>query len=92
MPDIGDNTNVGINLKWLIQLVVVVAMAVYGFWQLHDRIAQLERSLTNSITKIEAIEYERKIEDEELKEAMEAQLSWFEKELNLNPLSWGKKK
>ena len=87
---IGDSMLVTINLKWLIQLVVVVAMAVYGFWKLHDRIAELERSLTESVTKIEAIEGERKIEDKELKKAMEEQILWFEKELNLNPFSWGK--
>jgi len=89
---IGDSMLVTINLKWLIQLVVVVAMAVYGFWKLHDRIAELERSLTESVAKIEEIEDERKIEDEEFKKAMEEQILWFEKELNLNPFSWGKGK
>ena len=88
---IDDAMLVTINLRWLIQLVVVVAMAVYGFWKLHDRIAELERSLTESVTKIEAIETERRMDDEEFKKAMEAQISWFEKELNLNPFSWGKK-
>ena len=88
---IDDAMLVTINLRWLIQLGVVVAMAVYGFWKLHDRISELERSLTESIAKIEAIETERRIEDEEFKKTMEAQISWFEKELNLNPFSWGKK-
>ena len=89
---IDDGIMITINVRWLIQLVIVVAMAVYGFWQLHARIAELERSLTESIEKIESIEYARNLEDEEFKKAMEAQISWFEKELNLNPFSWGKNK
>ena len=89
---IGDSMNLTISVKWLLQLVVIVAMAVYGFWQLHDRIAQLERSVIVSIGQIEAIEQERHLDEQEFKKAMEAQLSWYEKELNLNPLSWGKKK
>ena len=42
---IGDSMSVTINFKWLIQLIVVVSMAVYGFWKLEDRIQQLEGSL-----------------------------------------------
>jgi cell division protein FtsL len=32
------------------------------------------------------------IEEEKKLSAMEEQLDWYKKELNLNPLSWGKKK
>ena len=42
MPDIGDNTNVGINLKWLIQIVVVSAVAVWGYFGLTSRLSQAE--------------------------------------------------
>jgi len=36
---------------------------------------------------------EKHIEEEEVKiTQMQEQLKWYEEELNLNPLSWGKKK
>ena len=37
-----DDTSLGINLKWLIQIVVVAAMAVWGYFGLTSKIAQLE--------------------------------------------------
>ena len=35
---IGDSMSLTINFKWLIQLVIAVAMIVYGWWQLEARI------------------------------------------------------
>jgi len=37
-----DETSLGINLKWLIQIVVVAAMVVWGYFGLTSKIAQLE--------------------------------------------------
>ena len=42
MADLDDNTNLGINLKWIIQIVVVSAMAVWGYFGLTSRIQQIE--------------------------------------------------
>ena len=39
---LNDNTSLGINLKWLIQIVVVAAMAVWGYFGLTSKISQLE--------------------------------------------------
>tara|TARA_A100001515_G_scaffold41208_1_gene32415 strand:+ start:1042 stop:1368 length:327 start_codon:yes stop_codon:yes gene_type:complete len=39
---ISDNTNLGINLKWLIQLLTASAIAVWGYFQLISRISQAE--------------------------------------------------
>ena len=38
------------------------------------------------------IEDERKIEAEKNLVSLQEQLGWYEKELNLNPFSWGKKR
>ena len=89
---IGDSMSVTINFKWLIQLIVVVSMAVYGFWKLEDRIQQLESSLDTAMEQLLVIEEERKIEAEKNLNSLQEQLGWYEKELNLNPFSWGKKK
>ena len=42
MGELNDNTSLGINLKWLIQIVVVSAMAVWGYFGLTSRIQQAE--------------------------------------------------
>ena len=89
---IGDSMSVTINFKWLIQLIVVVSMAVYGFWKLENRIQQLEGSLDSAMVQLLVIEDERKIEAANNLADLQEQLGWYEKELNLNPFSWGKDK
>ena len=89
---IGDSMSVTINFKWLIQLIVVVSMAVYGFWKLEDRIQQLEGSLDTAMEQLLVIEDERKVEAAQNLADLQEQLGWYERELNLNPFSWGKKK
>ena len=42
VPKLNDDTSLGINLKWLIQIVVIAAMAVWGYFGLTSKIAQLE--------------------------------------------------
>ena len=39
---LNDDTSLGINLKWLIQIIAVAAMAVWGYFGLTSRISQLE--------------------------------------------------
>ena len=42
MESINDDTSLGINLKWLIQIVVVSALAVWGYFGLTARLSQAE--------------------------------------------------
>jgi uncharacterized coiled-coil protein SlyX len=89
---VGDNTVVSINLKWAGQVLILVAGLVYSYLQVENRIRELERRVELSDTNIEDL-VSKHIAEEEIKIAkMEEQLDWYEKELNLNPLSWGKKK
>ena len=39
---INDDTSLGINIKWLVQIIIVAAMAVWGYFGLTSRIYQLE--------------------------------------------------
>lgn len=41
-PKVNDDTSLGINLKWLVQIIVVAAMAVWGYFGLTSKISQLE--------------------------------------------------
>jgi uncharacterized coiled-coil protein SlyX len=89
---VGDNTVVSINLKWAGQVLVLVAGLVYSYLQVENRIRELERRVELADTNIEEL-VSKHIAEEEVKIAqMQEQLEWYQKELNLNPLSWGKKR
>ncbi len=89
---VDDNAIISINIKWLIQSVVVIAGLVYSYVQVENRIKELERRVELADTNIEEL-VNKHIAEEEVKiSKMQEQLEWYETELNLNPLSWGKKK
>jgi uncharacterized coiled-coil protein SlyX len=91
---VGDNTVVSINLKWLGQMLVLVASLVYGYYRIETRIADLERGIILANEEIADL-VSKHIAEEEVKIAqMQEQLEWYEKELSLelNPLNWGKKR
>ena len=85
---IGDSMSLTINFKWLIQLVIAVAMIVYGWWQLEARIQALERNMGVATEQVEFLNEERRLAEERHKEEMEEELSLLKTELNINPFSW----
>ena len=89
---VDDNAVISINIKWLGQMLLLVAGLVYSYYQVISRIDNLERRVDiadESITEL----VEKHIEEElALKQEMEERISFFEKELNLNPFSWKRKK
>ena len=89
---VDDNMVFSFNLKWLGQILVLCGMLVYGYWNIIARIETLEEGMATSDTQIGEL-VSKHIEDEEVRYAkMEQDLEWYKKELNLNPLSWRKKK
>ena len=83
-----DNAVVSINLKWLAQIGALLAMLVYGYWNMVTRISNLEQELAEADTKIEEL-VEKHIEEEEIRfTEMEKQLKFYEKEFNINPVSY----
>ena len=89
---VDDNAVISINIKWLGQMFVLVAGLVYSYYQVITRIDNLERRVSESDTTITEL-VEKHIAEENAKlTAMEEELNWYQKELNLNPLSWKKRK
>ena len=87
-----DNFQVSLNIKWLGQIMVLIGMLVYGYWNVIARIEALEYGMATSDTKVAEL-ISKHIEDEQIRYTkMEQDLEWYKKELNLNPLSWRKKK
>ena len=89
---VGDNTVVSINLKWLGQMFVLIAGLVYVYYRIETRIAELERRVELSDTNIEDLVNKHMIKEEKERVEMEERISFFERELNLNPFSWKRKK
>ena len=89
---IDDNFSLHINIKWLGQLFVAGAGVVYGYLQITNRIAELERGMELATASIEELVNKHMVEEQKTREEMEERISFFEKELNLNPFSWKRKK
>ena len=89
---VDDNFSVQLNIKWLGQLLALAGALVYGYWNIVSRIEKLEVGMEYSDTQIEEL-VSKHIADEQIRyQKMEQELQWYQKELNLNPLSWRKKK
>ena len=89
---IDDGMAVTINFKWLLQIIVGTAIAVYAFWKIEDRIQSLERDMQIAMNEIEVHAEDMKKAEQKHMVEMEERMNWYEQELNLNPFSWGKKK
>ena len=89
---VDDNAIISINIKWLLQSAVVIAGLVYGYLQVENRIGELERGMDIASKEIEELVSKHIAEEEVRFTQMQEELMWYQKELNLNPLSWKKKK
>jgi hypothetical protein len=89
---VDDNAVVSINLKWLGQLLVLVGMLVYGYWRVESRLGNLEESMLTADTKIGDLLGKHIVEETIQREQLEEKVNFYEKEFNINPLSWGKRK
>ena len=87
-----DNAIVSINIKWLCQIAVLIAMLVYGYWQVETRIASLENKVTFADEQIGDLLSKHIVEERVEREELAEKVAFYEKEFNINPLSWGKKK
>jgi len=89
---VDDNAIVSINLKWLGQLLVLVGMLVYGYWRIESRLGSLEEAMVANDIKIGSLLNKHIVEETIQREQLEEKVSFYEKEFNINPLSWGKRK
>jgi hypothetical protein len=89
---VDDNAIVSINLKWLGQLLVLVGMLVYGYWRIESRLGQLEKEMLAADDKIGNLLDKHMVEEKIQRTQLEEKVNFYEKEFNINPLSWGKRK
>jgi hypothetical protein len=89
---VDDNAVISINIKWLGQLLVLVGMLVYGYWRIESRLGKLEEAMFTADSKIGDLLGKHIVEETLQREQLEEKVNFYEKELNINPLSWGKRK
>jgi|TARA_Y100000015_G_C2371238_1_gene80144 uncharacterized coiled-coil protein SlyX len=76
---VDDNAIISINIKWLIQMCILVAGLVYSYYQIVFRIGELERRVSVADTTITEL-VEKHIEEENKRyEQMEEELKWHQK-------------
>jgi len=89
---VGDSMAITINFKWLLQILALVGMLVYGYWQIETRIRDLENKIVVADENIGDLLGKHIVEERVEREELAEKVKFYEKELNLNPLSWGKRK
>ena len=87
-----DNAIVSINLKWLGQICVLIGILVYGYWQIETRIKNLEDNIVVANEQIGDLLSKHIMEERAERQELADKVAFYEKEFNINPLSWGKKK
>ena len=78
---VDDNAVISINLKWLLQSAVVIAGLVYSYYQVIQRIGDLERRVSESDTTITELVEKHIVEEQERNAEMEEDLKWYQKAL-----------
>jgi|TARA_R100001530_G_scaffold110216_2_gene77544 hypothetical protein len=89
---VDDNAIVSINIKWLGQLLVLVGMLVYGYWRVESRLGGLEDKMLDANEQIGDLLGKHIVEERAEREELAEKVNFYEKEFNINPLSWGKRK
>ena len=89
---VDDNMVVSLNIKWMVQLFVLVGAIVYGYYRIESRLGKLESELVEADSTIRSLLHKHSLEEQRQRAELESRISFYEKEFNINPFSWGKKK
>ena len=76
---VDDNAIISINIKWLLQSAVVIAGLVYSYYSVIQRIAELERKMSDANTTITELVEKHIVEEQARYEEMEEELKWYQK-------------
>ena len=76
---VDDNLSIHLNIKWLIQICAAVCGLVYGYLEITNRIAELERRVGDADATITELVEKHIIEENKRFEEMEEELKWHQK-------------
>ena len=89
---IDDNLVLSFNFKFLVNILLVGGSILYGWFSLQERITSLEKEVLEANDEIRNLMAKHQLEESAQLEELEDKLKFYEKELNINPLSWKKRK
>tara|TARA_R100001086_G_scaffold4927_1_gene3235 strand:- start:40 stop:363 length:324 start_codon:yes stop_codon:yes gene_type:complete len=89
---IDDNAVISLNIKWMGQIIFLAGAIVYGYWRIESRLADLEDKVIIADKQIGDLLNKHILEERVEREELAEKVAFYEKEFNINPLSWGKKK
>ena len=89
---IDDNLVLSFNFKFLVNCLIAGGAILYGWFSLQERIEKIEEEILEAHNEIRSLVAKHQLEESAQLAELEEKLKFYEKELNINPLSWGKKK
>nr|BAR34933.1 hypothetical protein [uncultured Mediterranean phage uvMED] len=89
---VDDNAVISINIRWLGQILILVGTLVYGYYRVETRLGTLENNLADADKRIGDLLSKHIVEERIEREELAEKVKFYEKEINLNPMSWGKKR
>jgi hypothetical protein len=89
---IDDNLILSFNFKFLANVFIVGGSILYAWFSLQERITSLEKEVLEANDEIRNLMAKHQLEESAQLEELEDKLKFYEKELNINPLSWRKRK
>ena len=87
---IDDNLVLSFNFKFLVNILLIGGSILYGWFSLQERITNLEEEVLEANNEILNLLAKHELEETAQLEELENKLKFYEKEFNINPLSWGK--
>ena len=88
---VDDNAVISLNIKFLANVVLAIGALVYGYWKVETRIATLEGKMLEANEQIGSLLDKHIVEERAQRTELAEKVAFYEKEFNINPLSWGKK-
>ena len=85
MDRIDDNFSIHLNIKWLIQLLMLTGTLVYAYVGITTQLSNITRELELLSERVIKLEAKHEAEIKEIEK-------WYKQSLELNPLKWGRNK
>ena len=89
---VDDNAIISLNIKFLANVILAIGALVYGYWKVETRIAYLEGKMLEANEQIGSLLDKHIVEERAQRTELAEKVAFYEKEFNINPLSWGKRK
>ena len=89
---VDDTAFISLNVRSLATLCIFAGILGWSGYELLDRLETVERKLDEQNEQIGDLLDKQILAEQAKRQKLEEQIMFYEKEFNINPLSWGKKR